>query len=128
MSTVQNPFAGAYLVKGTIGNVGTPGAPIVTFAVVVVPSTHSVTGSVHVTQAVENGSYTGQVSGTIYATGFGNVTQVVALNGAIRPDSPSTVVLPFEAQLAINGEWNGTGGFNYANVHVENVPVARVVQ
>ncbi|TYQ19094.1 UNVERIFIED_ORG: uncharacterized protein DUF1842 [Zoogloea ramigera] len=128
MSTEQNPLAGAYLVKGTIGNVGMPGAPIVNFALVVVPSTHSVTGSVHVTQAVQNGSYSGQVKGSIYATGFGDVTQVVGLTGVIHPDGPSTVVLPFEAHLAINGEWNGTGGFNYANVHVENVPVARAVQ
>lgn len=122
MSTQTN-LAGAYLAQGTIGNVGMPGAPIVNFSFVVVPGQHKVSGSVHVTQATQNGNYSGQVSGTLYATGFGNVTQVVAVNGTIHSDGDMPIEIPFEAHLAIDGSWNGTGGFAYANVHVNAVPV-----
>ncbi len=123
MSTQSN-LEGAYLAQGTIGNAGMPGAPIVHFSFVVVPSQHKVTGSVHVTQAIQNGNYSGQVTGTIYATGFGSVTQVVAVKGMIHSDGDMPIEIPFEAHLAIDGSWNGTGGFAYANTHIENVPVA----
>jgi hypothetical protein len=124
MEQNQNKLAGAYLAKGTIGNVGMPGAPVVDFALVVVPSTHKVSGSVSVRQATENGNYTGHVTGTIYSTGFGNVTQVVGLQGMITPASGEiTIEIPFEAHMAIDNSWNGTGGFSYLTVHVDNVPV-----
>lgn len=122
MSTQSN-LAGAYLAQGTIGNLGMPGAPIVHFSFVVVPFQHAVNGSVQVTQATQNGNYSGQVTGTLYATGFGNVTQVVAVRGMIHSDGDMPIEIPFEAHLAIDGSWNGTGGFAYANTHVENVPV-----
>ncbi|CAM4370535.1 DUF1842 domain-containing protein [Flavobacterium terrigena] len=122
MSTQSN-LEGAYLAQGTIGNVGMSGAPVVNFSFVVVPSQHKVTGSVHVTQAIQNGNYSGQVTGTIYATGFGSVTQVVAIKGMIHSDGDMPIEIPFEAHLAIDGSWNGTGGFAYANTHIENVPV-----
>lgn len=124
MEQNNSTLAGAYLAKGTIGNVGMPGAPIVEFALVVVPSAHKVSGSVSVRQATENGNYTGHVTGTIYSTGYGNVTQVVALQGNITPASGlMPIEIPFEAHMAIDGSWNGTGGFSYLTVHVENVPV-----
>jgi hypothetical protein len=117
-------FTGAYLAKGTIGNVGTPGAPIVHFNLVVVPSTHTVGGTVQVTQAVPDGNYTGQVTGKIYATGLGKVTQVVGLRGSITPATGTmTIEIPFEASMAIDKSWNGTGGFSYGATHVEDVPV-----
>ena len=122
--SAQTNLAGAYLAQGTIGNVGMPGAPIVHFSFVVVPSQHKVTGSVQVMQATQNGNYSGQVTGTLYATGFGNVTQVVAVTGTVHFDGDMPIEIPFEAHLAIDGSWNGTGGFAYANTHVENVPVA----
>ncbi|WP_329805466.1 DUF1842 domain-containing protein [Flavobacterium facile] len=122
--SAQTNLEGAYLAQGTIGNVGMPGAPVVHFSFVVVPSQHKVTGSVQVMQATQNGNYSGQVTGTLYATGFGNVTQVVGVTGSIHSDGDMPIEIPFEAHLAIDGSWNGTGGFAYANTHVENVPVA----
>ena len=117
-------LAGAYLAKGIIGNTGTPGAPIVQFALVVVPSTHSVTGTVHVTQATAGGNYEGQVQGSIYSTGLGEVTQVVAFQGNIHPDGGTQPIeLRFSAQMGIGSDWRGKGGFSYGTVHVENVPV-----
>lgn len=121
-------MAGAYLAKGTIGNVGIPGAPIVSFSLVVVPGQHKVSGSVHITQATPGGNYSGPVTGTIYATGLGNITQVVALKGFIHPDGPMPIEIQFDAHMAIDYAWKGTGGFNYANVHVENVPVTPAKQ
>ena len=123
MSPQTNVMAGAYLAKGTIGNVGLPGAPIVHFSLVVVPSQHKVSGTVHITQAVQGGNYNGQVSGTIYATGLGKTTQVVCLRGSVYPSEPAPIEIPFDCHMSIDNTWNGIGGFNYANVHVENVPV-----
>lgn len=122
MSTQSN-LAGAYLAKGTIGNVGMPGAPILHFSLVVVPSQNSVNGAVQITQATQNGNYQGQVSGKIFATGFGTTTQVVSLRGNVHSDGVTPIEIPLEAHLALDGSWNGTGGFAYANTHVENVPV-----
>jgi hypothetical protein len=121
--SAQTKLEGAYLAQGTIGNIGMPGAPEVHFSFVVVPSQHKVNGSVQVTQATQNGNYSGQVTGTLYATGFGNVTQVVAVSGSIHSDGDTPIEIPFEAHLAIDGAWSGTGGFAYANTHIENVPV-----
>lgn len=126
MAKKTNTMAGAYLAKGTIGKVGTPGAPIVHFSLVVVPGEHKVSGSVQITQAVKGGNYSGHVTGVIYATGLGKVTQIVGLKGSVHPDGPMPIEIPFEAHMAIDGSWNGTGGFHYAHVHVENVPVKSV--
>lgn len=120
----SNPIAGTYLAKGTIGNVGTPGAPIVHFSLMVTPSTHKVSGQVFVTQSVEGGDYSGNVEGTIYSTGLGKVTQIVSLKGGLSVPPPAIGVFPFEATMAIDQAWSGTGGFSYMNVHVEDVPVA----
>jgi len=119
----SNKLAGAYLVNGTIGNVGMKGAPILNFSLVVVPSKNSVSGTVHVTQAVEGGSYSGHVTGKIHATGLGPVTQIVSLKGMMSQDSPVIGLFPIEANMAINSAWEGEGGFSYLNVHVEKVPV-----
>lgn len=122
-------LAGAYLAKGTIGNVGTPGAPIASFSLVVVPSQNSVSGTVVITQAV-HGPYSHivvPVTGKIYATGFGQFTQVVSLKGqyvhTFPPPAIGAFLADFDAHLAIDGSWNGTGGFSYYQHDVENVPV-----
>ena len=115
---------GAYLAKGTIGNVGTPGSAIVHFQLVVVPAEHSVSGMVHVTQASEGVSYTGHVTGKIYVAGLGKITQVVGLTGHIRPDQGTVPIeIPFQATMGIDDSWRGTGGFSYASTHVEDAPV-----
>jgi hypothetical protein len=122
-------LAGAYLAQGTIGNVGTPGAPIATFSLVVVPSQHSVTGTVVITQAIPgpDSRIVVQVTGKIYATGIGKVTQVVGLQGeyvhSVPPPGLGSFLAKFDAHLAIDNEWNGTGGFSYYQHNIENVPV-----
>lgn len=128
MSTQTNPILGTYLLKGTIGNIATPGAPIVHFSLVVTPAKHQVSGSVFITQATQNGNYSGNVRGTIYATGLGSVTQIVALTGSVNNDGTMPLELSFEAHLAVNQHWEGTGGFRYGAVHVDEAPVAQLAQ
>ncbi|TDO77341.1 uncharacterized protein DUF1842 [Flavobacterium chryseum] len=125
-------LAGAYLAKGTIGNVGTPGAPIATFSLVVVPSQHTVSGTVVITQAVNgpDNHIVIPVKGKIYATGFGQFTQIVSLQGqyvqSFPPPAIGSFLADFDAHFAIDNAWNGTGGFSYYKHQIENVPVASV--
>lgn len=122
-------LAGAYLAKGTIGNVGTEGAPIATFSLVVVPSQHSVTGTVVITQAVAgpDSHIVVQVKGKIYPTGFGEYTQVVSLQGqyvqSFPPPAIGAFLADFDAHMAIDNAWNGTGGFSYYQHTVAKAPV-----
>lgn len=126
---MSEELAGAYLAKGTIGNVGMPGAPIAHFSLVVVPSEHSVTGTVVITQAISgpDSRIVVQVTGKIYATGFGPVTQVVGLHGqyvhSLQPPAIGSFLANFEANMALDAKWNGTGGFSYWQHTIENVPV-----
>lgn len=126
---MSNTLAGAYLAQGTIGNVGMPGAPIVYFSLVVVPSHNTVSGTVAVTQAIagNNGNFTVQVTGKILAAGLGSVTQIVSMSGqyvhSVPPPAIGSFLANFDAHMAIDGAWNGVGGFSYFNNSVENVPV-----
>lgn len=122
-------LAGAYLANGTIGNVGTPGAPIATFSLVVIPSQHSVSGTVVITQAIPgpDSHIVVPVTGKIYAAGLGQYTQLVSLKGQYVQTFPAPAIgaflADFDAHLAVNADWNGLGGFSYYQHHIENVPV-----
>jgi hypothetical protein len=121
---------GAYLVNGTMGNVGMPGAPIMHFSLVVVPSANSVSGTVEITQAVAGGTIVVKnVKGSIRATGYGSVTQVVSLEGqyvqSVPPPAIGSYLADFSAHMAIDNNWNGKGGFSYGNHDVENVDVKK---
>ncbi|RKR10825.1 uncharacterized protein DUF1842 [Flavobacterium sp. 90] len=122
-------LAGAYLAQGTIGNVGTPGAPIAKFSLVVVPSQHSVTGTVVITQAIQgpDSHIVVNVTGKIYGAGIGKFTQLVSLHGeyvhSVAPPKIGSFLAKFDANLAIDNAWNGIGGFSYYQHNVENVPV-----
>ena len=121
---------GAYLTKGTIGNVGMPGAPIAHFSLVVVPGENSVSGTVEITQAIEGPTsniIVHNVKGQIRATGFGKVTKVVNLEGdyivSFPPPAIGSYIGKFSAHLAIDNDWNGQGGFTYDNTNIDDVPV-----
>ena len=121
---------GAYLARGTVGNVGMPGAPIMHYSLVVVPSTGSVSGTVEITQAIAGPGarvVVPNVHGVIRKTGLGAVTQIVALQGqyvvSVPPPAIGSYLANFSAHLAIDDSWNGRGGFTYDNHTVDNVPV-----
>ncbi len=123
-------IAEAYLTKGTIGNIGMPGAPVAHFSLVVVPSTNSVSGTVEITQAIagpESNVVVSNVKGQIRATGYGKVTKVVSLEGeylvSVPPPAIGSYLSKFTAHMAIDNNWNGQGGFSYGNNDVEDVPV-----
>lgn len=122
---------GAYLVNGTMGNVGMPGAPIMHFSLVVVPSTNSISGTVEITQAISTGGniIVRNVTGTIRATGYGSVTHVVSLEGeyvqSVPPPAIGSYLAEFSAHMAIDNNWNGKGGFSFANHDIENVDVKK---
>jgi hypothetical protein len=122
-------LAGAYLAQGTIGNVGMPGAPVASFSLVVVPSQNTVSGTVVITQAVQgpDGHIVVQVTGKMVATGFGNITKLVSLQGqyvhSVPPPAIGSFLADFNAHMAIDNAWNGTGGFSYWKNDIENVPV-----
>lgn len=121
---------GAYLARGTVGNIGMPGAPIMHYSLVVVPATGAVTGTVEITQAIPppyGQIVVPNVQGVIRKTGLGTVTQIVALQGqfivSVPPPAIGSYLAQFSAHLAIDNAWEGRGGFSYANHVVEDVPV-----
>jgi len=121
----ETSLIGAYNVIGTLGNVGMPGAPIMHFNLVVVPSKNTVSGSVKIIQAIAppNGQlFIQNLKGQIHATGYGGVTQIVALEGSYTVGA-SYALIPFKAYMSINGNWEGSGSFTYGTQTIENVPV-----
>ena len=130
--TSTKTLVGAYLVNGTMGNLGMPGAPIMHVSLIVVPNAHSVTGTVTITQALAppNGEIiVRNVTGVIRKTGLGKVTQIVALEGeytvSVPPPAIGTYLAKFSAHMAIDNNWEGRGGFSYGNNHIEDVPVTK---
>lgn len=131
MSKVEEPqtnIASAYLAKGTIGNVGMPGAPIVHFSLVVVPNSNTVSGVVEITQAIDNKTIQVEVTGTLRQTGYGKITKIVNLKGqylvSATPPAIGSYLQDFTAYLDIDDSWNGNGGFTYGNSKVNDVPVS----
>jgi hypothetical protein len=131
MSPSTNPLAALYRACGTIGNLGTPSAPIAHYALLVNPTHRSVTGVVHITQAIQgpDSDISINVTGTIHELVFGaQVTHVVLLSGNYMqpcpPPETCILSLKFAAHMAIDEAWNGVGGFSYGrNERIDNVPV-----
>lgn len=128
LEKTQAQVLGTYLAKGTIGNVGLPGAPIAHFALLVVPSQNKVTGTVEVTQAVVGGRCFINVEGRVRHTGYGAVTKIVVLEGEYQPKvdwpkgggiGPVIPSVKFTAYLDIDDEWNGQGGFSLGGNTIE---------
>lgn len=118
-----------YFVKGTIGNIGIPGAPLASFALEVLLLKNAVKGTVVITQAVNmlESDIVVQVTGKIHDTGFGQFTKVVSLQGQylqyFSPLEKATFLADFDAHFAIDNGWNGIGGFSCYNYQIENEPV-----
>ncbi|WP_165188812.1 DUF1842 domain-containing protein [Caulobacter soli] len=121
---------GLYFVKAVVGKVGTPGAPIVNLALTVQAASGHVSGIAEISQAIDRGQHRFPVSGQIYQTGFGPNHQLVSLSGefvySVPPPAIGSFLAKFTAALSVDKSWNGSGGFNYLNTHVENVPVKHI--
>lgn len=133
-STSTSVLTGAYLVHGTVGNTGMPGAPVMHFSLVVVPSANTVSGTVEITQAIpppNSQIVIRNVTGSIHELVFGpDVTYAVALEGVyyytLQPPAIGTIQEKFEAHLVVDRQWNGRGSFVYGNRRIDNVPVKNI--
>lgn len=117
-------------VGGTLGNLGTPGAPILHFNLAVTRSTGGhgaspVSGTANITQAIASmaGNVTiGGLSGRAYAHGPHGL--VIVLTGSFNIP-PNELVEHFEAVMVVqelNGQWSGAGSYIYTQPVVD-VPV-----
>ena len=124
------PLVGLYRACGTVGKVGTPGAPILHYSLLVDAPTGTVSGMVHITQAIPGpgSNLPVMVKGHIRALGFGKITKLVVLEGEYYYSPPPPAIGTFQgkltAHLAVDNSWDGQGGFEYGGHRVENVPVA----
>lgn len=130
MATLKEPktlIESAYLAKGTIGNVGMPGAPIAHFSLVVNAASGTVSGVVEITQAIDSAPIEVKVTGTLRHTGYGEVTKIVNISGeyvvSVPPPAIGSYLEKFTAHMDINNEWNGVGGFTYGTHKISDVPV-----
>ncbi|TCI94827.1 DUF1842 domain-containing protein [Tenacibaculum sp. M341] len=116
-----------YLVKGVIGNVGMPGAPITHFSLVVSPEQQTVSGIVEITRAINSPSIKLNVAGNIRFTGYGNIKQIINLRGEYKISAPPPAIgsylEDFSAYLDTDEQWNGNGGFTFGFQKIDNVPV-----
>jgi Domain of unknown function (DUF1842) len=122
-----------YRVTGRAGNVGTPGAPILDFDLLVNSSAGSISGQAHINQAVappDGEIHIHNVTGTVRELVFGGqITLLVALQGtydrALPPPLILTIVEHFAAHFSVDQKWEGRGSFDYNNGGqvVNNVPV-----
>jgi Domain of unknown function (DUF1842) len=122
-----------YRVTGRAGNVGTPGAPILHFDLLVNSSAGSISGQACINQAVappDGEIHIHNVTGTVRQLVFGGqVTLVVALQGsydrALPPPLILTIVERFAAHFSVDQKWEGRGSFDYNNGSqvVNDVPV-----
>lgn len=134
MSTILD----LYRVAGTAGNVGTPGAPILHFDLLVHAASGRVSGQATITQAVQGPAseiHIRNVTGQVRKLGFGThnpITQVVMLEGTYTQAGPppTTYVIQeqFRAHFATDSHWDGRGAFDYGQHAVENVPVKNEAQ
>ncbi|WP_299681702.1 DUF1842 domain-containing protein [uncultured Tenacibaculum sp.] len=130
MATLKEPkslLETTYLAKGTIGNVGMPGAPIAHFSVVVSTEQDTVSGIVEITQAIDRPTIKLNVAGRLRHTGYGDITQIIDLKGeyvvSMPPPAIGSYLEQFEAYLDVDKSWNGTGGFSFGFQKQNNVPV-----
>ncbi len=133
MTTTTAPrtnAAGLYIVDLLVGNAGTPGAPTLDLGLAVNASTGAVTGQGKIKQAVQspgNEITVQHLTGQVHFTGLGKATKIVALHGeAIITPAPPLVmpyVLQISISLAVDNDWNGTGGWVLGGDQVSDLPV-----
>jgi hypothetical protein len=75
----------------------------------------------------------GNITGQIQATGVGSFTRLVSLQGyadvrTLPPPAIGTFYKFFQAQFAIDGAWDGVGGWRLSSQTVDNVAVHASVQ
>lgn len=125
MATTANTTTQTVYFKGTMGEVANPLSPLLTFSLLIHPEENTVDGTVKLT--ISNGDeevYSGQVTGVTHATGLNDVVRLISIRGNFPPQNKlSGIVLPFEAHMALNSDWKGSGGITFRGKNYENLPI-----
>lgn len=116
-----------YLISG---NLGMPGAPVLSLALMYDPGTGMMSGSGLITQSVAppNGRIAIHgISGPVHSLGLGVARRVIALTGTfertLTPPAIGQVTEKFQATFSTDNEWQGHGSYTYGGQTVQNVPV-----
>jgi hypothetical protein len=124
---------GLYRVAFDVGDVGTPGAPILQVEALVYAPTGHISGHGEITQAIEppgNRILIHNLHGRLFPGGINPQARAVTLTGNYDDPSlpPGTIpFIPYEmrATLVVDEGWNGQGTFTYGNHEVADVPVTQ---
>ena len=113
------------IIRGTMGSTVNLNSPIVKFNLTADPETHEVHGSVQVTLGnPEDKPYKGNVTGTLYPTGFKKFDKVIAIHGYLPSNNPFTPIeFGFNANMGLESDGDGVGGFNFKGEQHENLPI-----
>lgn len=113
------------IIRGTMGSTVNLNSPIVKFNLTADEETHQVHGSVEITLGNPGDKpYKGNVTGTLYATGFKQFVKVISLNGYIPSNNPITPIeFGFNANMGLEADGDGVGGFNFKGEHYEELPI-----
>lgn len=116
-----------YLISGKLG---TPGAPILSMALMYDTGTGQISGQGLITQSVAppNGRIVIHgISGQVHGLGLGGGTRVISLTGtfihSLTPPAIGQVTEKFSATFATDERWQGHGSFTYGGQTIHNVPV-----
>ncbi|WLI91056.1 DUF1842 domain-containing protein [Massilia sp. R2A-15] len=109
------------------GNLGMPGAPILSLALMYDTGSGMISGQGMITQSVAppNGRIAiHAISGEVHGLGLGGVTRVMTLTGTFQGTPPTAPVTErFTAIITTDERWQGHGTFTYGGNTVRNVPV-----
>ncbi|CAL2077060.1 DUF1842 domain-containing protein [Tenacibaculum sp. 190524A05c] len=111
--------------KGVMGEIADPLSPVLQFSLLVHPYENTVSGTVKLT--LSNGEeevYSGQVTGSTHASGFKESVRLINIRGNFPPQhNLSGIVLPFEANMSLDSDWNGSGGMTFKGKNYEKLPI-----
>ncbi|MGH1384605.1 DUF1842 domain-containing protein [Kordia sp.] len=112
------------IIRGTMGSTVNLNSAIIKFNLTA-GSDRQVHGSVEVTLGnPEDKPYKGNVTGTLYPTGFGKFDKVVSIHGDLPSHNPLTPLnFPFSANMALEADGDGIGGFNFRGEQQEELPI-----
>lgn len=122
-----------YLVRCDVGNGGTPGAPVLHVAALVVVPAGRISGHAEITQAIappDDRLVISDLTGHIRSLEFGDGVRVVTLAGTyvhqLPPPAIGEATLNFSATLVLAQEtWEGRGSFTYGAHEVKDVAVTQ---
>lgn len=117
---------GDYFVKGVLGNLNVPIAPLLYFSLLI--DSNTISGTVILSNPLYSEDIIiKDVVGTIHTTPYNVMVQIVNIKGTHRIYNYKSIekesIKYFEAFIAIEKDWTGVGSFTYDHHTTENVTV-----